>query len=451
MTPVSEALPQNPALLVESHSTGNSTSNADALEGVYLPGSLIALAEKATIPPHTQFTEATDCFDEKTKIGDDGVIENVVVLRPVSKNKRDYSKVTKEAAAKFEGATIYTDHKDRKSRSVEDICGKIEGLYVDESNTVRAKKLTPCGNKADVLKRSAETASDRCGLSIEAFGNGKVKDGVLQVEQIEPADGVALVDKPAAARNLFESMQHEGLLADAINGNEKLELVRKLHSVASDLIWSIIYDRTKNGVTQTFAQKKASIESIVSDLLAELKKIDAEGKSETIKTESAPVATQTLQESIDMDLKTATAEEIRKARPDLFTESDEVKKLRESADAEKARADKAEKALKEAEEANKKSLSVGAIVEKVLAEANVPQNKRTRLLVEQLTAAETEDRMKLVLEDRMAWGARSDAGRSTTIARPISEVNDGTTGNTSGKLLSETVSAAQLLESVGSR
>lgn len=448
MTPATEALPQNLAFLAESESAGTSTSNADA-PGGYRPGSLIELAEKATLPPHTQFTEATDCFDEKTKISDDGVIENVVVLRPVSKNKRDYSKVTKEAAAKFEGATIYTDHKDRKSRSVEDICGKIEGLYVDESNTVRAKKLTPCGNKADVLKRSADSASDRCGLSIEAFGNGKVKDGILHVEQIEPADGVALVDKPAAARSLFESVQHEGLLADAINGNEKLELVRKLHSVASDLIWSIIYDRTKSGATQTFAQKKASIESIVSDLLAELKKIDAEGKSETIKTEaSSPVESQPLKESIDMDLKTATAEEIRKARPDLFTESDEVKKLRESAEAEKARAEKAEKALNEAEEAGKKSLSVGAIVEKVLAEGNVPQNKRTKLLIEQLTAAETEDRMKLVLEDRMAWG-RGESGRTTTIARPVSEVLDGTTANNGGKLLSETITPAALLESVG--
>ncbi len=142
-----------------------------------------------------------------------------------------------------------------------------------------------------------------------------------------------------------------------------------------------------------------------------------------------------------MEPKTVTPEqvaELRKARPELFTESEDAKKLRETADAEKARADKAEKALKESEDRQKANATVSSIVDKVLNESGIPAYQRTSVLIEQLATAGTEDRMKAVLEDRRAWGRDADAGRTGRgINREVPSVQDDTGGGSAGKPLYE--------------
>lgn len=335
---------------------------------------------------------------EKQADPKDGVIavfREVAVLRPESKNRRRYTESARKDAVKvFEGARVMIDHKDTGNTEtrVRDLAGSLHGLYIDGSGTVRAKEMKARGPSAQVLITLAESASDICGLSIDADGEGTLaKDGWLDVEHIHRGRSVDVVDRPGSTTNLFESDQNllEGPIADKLANDAVLEDVRKKNSAA----WWLVY-QTLDDDKLSASERKAKVISIFQDLVKELG-----GDSGTVKESADPAKEK------DVDFKTLDIATLEKERPDL------AKQLRESTNPAIAAAQAEVAALKEKIALGDKRQAARVLVETVLAEEKLSNDTRfgTAVFIESLVAAAVglegdaaKAAIKRVIEDRKA-------------------------------------------------
>ncbi len=365
----------------------------------------VALMEGATI--------------KKSEDGKTGVIENVAVLHPTSKNRRRYSESARQDAVKvFEGARVNIDHKPDKpgETRVKDLAGSLHGLHVDEKGVVRAKEFRVRGPEAATAINLAETAADLCGLSINADGSGKIaKDGWTDIERITQSYSVDIVDRPGSTINLHESFTlFEGPIADKIAADKALKSIYEKTSAA----WSLVYESLGNDELTT-AERKARVVSVCNDLAKELGG-DSGGTSESL--------SESQQETTDMDIKTLDMATLTKDRPDLvksITES-AVAEANKATDAARAEAATAKAQLTE----HNRRVAAKTIVDAVLLEeklSTVPQFN-TSAFVESLVSAASglegdaaKAAIKRLIDDRKALISTNPVRESAAPIYPARE------------------------------
>ncbi len=323
---------------------------------------------------------------------EDGSIPDVAVLRENSRNQRNYKAVMNEKTARiFEGATVYLNHPEPgKQHRVEEICGKLSGVYVAKTAggeaMLRAKKLTPIGAGKTALIETVKSAHDRAGLSIEAVGVGTVdtKTGRLQVTEITKAFGVGLVANPGSTNNLFESV-----ISDKIETDERLEGLRKIISAANSMLSDLIYSygESKN---LSLEQRLTKSKTIATALVAELadfktsKKVDAKEQDDMTQDE----------------IKKLTVKELREGAPELVSAilTEDTAKLKTQLDEANAKIQKLEEGIAASQRAESFRKTAQTLFEKVCKAKAVPQRLITPRLIR--TCVEADFR-RFQVEDKI--------------------------------------------------
>lgn len=352
------------------------------------------------------FERSVDTKTSKLLFNEDGSIPDVALLRQKSKNGRFYEdSAMADALRVFEGVSVYLNHpKDGNGHDVRDLCGEISGAYLEKTSegpVLRAKSIKPLGISKDNFKTLVETANHRVAMSIEAIGDGEMKDGILRVGRLKEGLGVAVVDRGGTNRNLFESTQatNEGVIADALARDERLEALYEIIGKATPLL----YDMTSSyGANRdlTFAQKLSKCKTVATDLVSELGKFDAETGDTPTVTESAK--TVLLKESVTMkpeEIKSLKIEEILEHRPDLAAKAvqpsaemakleERVKAAEDAAAAAKKEAAEAKARFDEAEKQRKVKNQVKDWCDVAVKESGLPKHLQTSVIIESLVDAD---------------------------------------------------------------
>lgn len=111
----------------------------------------------------------------------------------------------------YEGQKVNIDHpkgNPNETRSLRDRFGFLENIRFVPGDGVRGDlRYNPKHAEADAFRWWAENAPHCLGLSHNAVGQGKTKDGVFVVEKIVSVRSVDLVADPATTKGLTESVQ----------------------------------------------------------------------------------------------------------------------------------------------------------------------------------------------------------------------------------------------------
>lgn len=155
-----------------------------------------------------------------------GLIKNVKIIGPKSKNGREYSwPCLKESASMYEGMEVYTDHpaKGEAGRKARDRFGKL----------VNVRHVPGDGNRGDLEYLETHPLAESIledlrrglsyfGLSHVADGQGRKVNGKTQVERLARVIEVDLVTKPAtgALMEQVETMteEEEPALLETVQG-----------------------------------------------------------------------------------------------------------------------------------------------------------------------------------------------------------------------------------------
>lgn len=142
-----------------------------------------------------------------------GVIKNVAILRPISRNGYQYTReCMKEAIPLLEGAKSYTDHemdekKSLRPRSVKDLVGRVSNIH--ESEDKRGPFLRGnfhvVGKAGQALMEIAKKMPDLIGMSPHMYGFKKQVNGESQIVKIGRVYSVDVVTTPGTTNSLFES------------------------------------------------------------------------------------------------------------------------------------------------------------------------------------------------------------------------------------------------------
>lgn len=158
--------------------------------------------------------ETTYSNDEIDVDEDAGIIRNVKILGPKSRNGRDYSVNAMEQASKFyEGIQVNIDHPDPnnpgKERGVVEGIGVIRSPRVEKTGVYGDLHYLTKHRDSPVIVERAQKMPNTFGLSHNATGNVRSKDGRDVVEEIESVRSVDIVSDPATNSGLFESMENK--------------------------------------------------------------------------------------------------------------------------------------------------------------------------------------------------------------------------------------------------
>jgi len=203
---------------------------------------------------------------------------DVAVLGAKSRNGRTYSEgALSSAAAVFEGAKVFLNHRPRGSREphkVQDFVGRLSGLHRAEGGQVRARRLNVVVEAHWPLVRDLATKDPTAaGLSIVADGETRGKT----VTRITASESVDLVSDPAATSGLFEEKENE-VNRDEVIASLTLDELRKLRE---DLVSDV-----EAVVAKAKDEKLSALEKEVAQLKAGKKKADDDaavsGKSKTV-------------------------------------------------------------------------------------------------------------------------------------------------------------------------
>jgi hypothetical protein len=174
----------------------------------------------------------------------EGIIRNIKILGPVSKNGRRYSdKAMREGFHKYENAVVNRNH-DRENpvdRDVNDRLGQIinvryvvgEGIYGD----FQLLLSDPISSK---VMETAEKMPHTMGFSHYAICKWKSVGGVQEAQEIDKVISVDLVGAPATTEAMHESMSHVvGECAkckkmSSLSSNKDMEYGDKLKAVAEE-------------------------------------------------------------------------------------------------------------------------------------------------------------------------------------------------------------------------
>jgi hypothetical protein len=242
-------------------------------------------------------------FAEATYDSENGVVKNVQMLGPVSKNGRRYSEsVMKESTPLFEGIKAYINHQPSKemgeARKIEDMIGHYKNVSVKNGHMKGDLHLIK--DKKVVKEHVIPIIEDKhgpnlVGNSIVARGQmKKADDGIYDVEKIVAARSVDLVSEPATTSGLF---------AESVGGGVEMDLkdltIEQLKKDRPDLLESLMKAQDDQKVT----------EALKADLEAEKKKNQEQ---------AAKIAEYEAKE-IKNALDAAIAKEMREAKlPDSF-------------------------------------------------------------------------------------------------------------------------------------
>lgn len=136
-----------------------------------------------------------------------GTIRGVKVLGLKSKNGREYSPdATRKAQPMYEGATIFIDHSESKSRPTRDRWGKLVNVAPDSAGELWGDiEFLKTHSMTETILESIERFNDG-GLSHVVDGRLTNQGGKRVVTEITEVFSVDFVTKPATNTNLFESV-----------------------------------------------------------------------------------------------------------------------------------------------------------------------------------------------------------------------------------------------------
>ena len=139
-----------------------------------------------------------------------GVIRGVKILGRTSRNHRVYSEAAlNQAAYLYEGLAVNLDHpvpaQAGAGRSVAEGFGWLTSVGVREGGVFGDLHFLRSHPQADMIAEAAERNPRRFGLSHNAVGQVRHREGQCVVEAIDKVHSVDIVQNPATSSGLFEA------------------------------------------------------------------------------------------------------------------------------------------------------------------------------------------------------------------------------------------------------
>lgn len=139
-----------------------------------------------------------------------GVIRGVKILGRTSRNHRVYTDAAlNQAAYLYEGLAVNLDHpapsQAGAGRAVAEGFGWLTSVGVREAGVFGDLHYLRSHPQADMIAEAAERNPRRFGLSHNALGQVRQRDGQCVVEAIDKVHSVDIVQNPATSSGLFES------------------------------------------------------------------------------------------------------------------------------------------------------------------------------------------------------------------------------------------------------
>jgi len=149
---------------------------------------------------------------EATIDRDSGIVRNICILSPVSKNNRVYTpQAIANSVRLFEGTKAFANHPKRSERGevrdVRDLIGKYFNIRVEDGKL--RGDLEVLESHKNWVFPLAEQAPELVGMSINAQGKVFRRGEREMVESITSVRSVDLVSEPAATISLFESISQK--------------------------------------------------------------------------------------------------------------------------------------------------------------------------------------------------------------------------------------------------
>ena len=135
-----------------------------------------------------------------------GLIRGVKILGLASANGREYDRAAvDEAKGLYEGIAVNVDHAEGSGpRSYRDRIGRLSLVEARPDGLYGTLKVNKAHALADQLFEDAEHSPENVGLSHDATGRTKRRNGKTVVEAITCVRSVDLVAEPATTAGLFE-------------------------------------------------------------------------------------------------------------------------------------------------------------------------------------------------------------------------------------------------------
>lgn len=298
---------------------------------------------------------------------DKSVIHGVKVLGLNSKNGRTYaSEAVAQAASLYEGKAVNVDHpprgKGNEARSYASRIGHLEGIQVKPDGLYGDLHFNPKHQLAEQLAYDAEHAPHRVGLSHNVEGKTSAKNGKLVVEAITSVASVDIVADPATTNSLYEAegdMPDDSMPAEPTGADPVAAILDTIGDKIVEIAKSDADLSTKKAQITDLLKKQDKIKTMLSDEKAPSAPADDKPADDAPKTEA-------------MERKIAALEEQLAAR--------------DKRDA----------------------------VNKLIAEAKLPERLVTPILTKSLLEAKDDAERKAILEERTAL-AREIAGRPRSV------------------------------------
>jgi hypothetical protein len=234
-----------------------------------------------------------------------GIIKDVSLLSPISKNRRTYTKeVLEECVILAEGVKVFADHpENNETRSVKDLIGNVSNVYLEEGTNILRGDLFILKGWRENIFDMAENMPDGAGMSINASGVLKKGDnGFDVVEKILKIYSIDLVSEPATTNGLFE--QEKDNKKDFEKGENKtkmeitLETLKKensdiLEQYRNEILEGLKINSLKenyNKMEESVKESKDKIKELTESLETAMKEIETlKEDKETISKEKSEI------------------------------------------------------------------------------------------------------------------------------------------------------------------
>ena len=183
------------------------------------------------------FTPHVQGLDEEA-----GLIRGVKILGANSQNGRTYSpQAMRDAARLYEGVSVNIDHAEtaRKHRGLLESWGRIESPVVRADGVYGDLRYLKTHPSTSLLIERIK-GDFGMGLSHNANGKTRRKNGRVIVESVAVVRSVDVVAKPATNQNLFESIEDEAM---KVTFGEVLKEAAKTAKHGKELLLEMRWDQ----------------------------------------------------------------------------------------------------------------------------------------------------------------------------------------------------------------
>lgn len=351
-----------------TYTPDDEASRKEAKRKAHLQGAAIGESDMGTTETLTEYTTSRGI----RLTAEPGVVKGVKILGLESTNGRTYPKETvARAIGLYEGAKVNVNHpprgKEAEPRAYQDRIGTLHSVRLGEGKDglFADLKYNPEHPVAKQLAWDAENAPENVGLSHNVEARtSRAKGGRVIVEEILRVQSVDLVADPATTRGLFEDHSQEQ--TEESFDMDEIDL-KQLRESRPDLVEAI---------------EKAAVAA--TEDASEVAKLTAEVAGQATQIKTLTEQSKTLSEELD---KYKAAEALAKEQ------------------AEKTEA-----------------------VDKLLAEAKLPEALVTDIFRQQLMDAEDDEHRKAIIEDRKGLAPVSkpkSKEQRTAGSEHVTEVTDG--------------------------